>query len=212
MKLEIYDIAKLKASLVCAAKKDIRAHLIGVFVEVCAEHILLVSANGHMMSVIRSKFVALHEDGTVDTRAVGKSFIIPREAIESFLKICGKHSTARIDFDIRPEGETERIHFIISDSQGHKVEGKEIDGRFPAWRKCIPSIPRDSEKGPSVSYDASCVGDFGKIATILGYKHKGVTLTEYYGNTFSVSIGDEDFFGVMMGMKDAVELDYSWVK
>ncbi len=212
MKLEIYDTAKLKAALVCAAKDDVRNYLNGILVEVHAEHILLVSTNGHTASVIRSKYVALNEDGSVDGRGVGKSFIIPREAIESFLKVCSKHSCAKISFDTQPEGELERIHFAISDSQGHKVEGKSLDGKYPNWRKIIPSNPRDPDNGPCVSYNASYVGYFGKIATILGFKNPAVKLTEYCGSVFSVSIGHEDFFGVLMGMRDLGDVDHSWLK
>lgn len=212
MKIEIYDTAKLKASLVCAPKNDVRTYLNGILVEIHAEHILLVSTNGHIASVIRSKYVALNEDGSVDGRGVGRSFIIPREAIESFLKVCSKHSCATINFDTQIDGELERIHFAISDSQGHKVEGKSVDGKYPDWRKIIPSVPRDTEKGPCVTYNASYVGDFGKIATILGFKNPAIKLTEYYGSMFRISIGSEDFFGLLMGMKDLAEQDYSWVK
>lgn len=212
MKLEIYDTSKLKASLVCAAKDDVRNYLEGILVEVHAKHILLVSTNGHFMSVIRSKYVALHEDGSFDGRAVGKSFIIPRESIESFLKICDKGSTATIDFDTQPDGGLDRVQFAIHDSQGHMVEGKSIDGKYPDWRGIIPSVPRDSAKGPCVTYNASYVGDFGRIAKILGLKNQAVKLTEYYGSTFMVNITHEDFLGVLMGMKDLADVDTAWVE
>jgi len=204
MRIEIYDTPKLKASLVCAAKKDVREYLCGVLIEVQAENILLVSADGHRASVILSKF-------DVDPGAVGSKFIIPREAIESFLKVAGKNSTATIDFETQQEGEVDRVHFSISDNQGHKIEGKALGGRFPDWRSIIPSVPRDSEKGPTVSYNASYVSDFGKIAVILGSKEPIINLTEYCENLFKVDIGNDDFVGVLMGRSVYTGSDSSWL-
>jgi DNA polymerase III beta subunit, central domain len=110
---------QLKAALECAAKKDIRPHLVGVHVErVASGTVYIVSTDGHKMFVGKLEIEA----------GLCESLTIPRDKIELVLK--SKQS------------------YIVLDSEANTLGGipfEPLEGRFPDWRRVVPEGKADDE-------------------------------------------------------------------
>lgn len=206
MQITITNISKLKASLICAAKKDPRFYLNGVLIEIHAEHVLLVSTDGHRLSIIRSLFAEASGE------AIGHKIIIPRELIESFLRSAKKGLPATIHFEPFTEGEVNGYELSLHDGSGLKISGRTIEGTFPDWRKVYNTQAHLSEERKPLSVNAAYVGDFGKVAEALGYKCPAVKLTTICDGMYKVDILHEDFAGILMGVRESESKDTSWVK
>lgn len=208
MQITITDIRKLKAALICAAKKDVRYYLNGVLVEVHAKHILLVSTDGHRLSIIRSMFDA-------DTKAIGHKFIIPREMIERYLKAADKAIITAIHFEPSEKDGVEGYEISIQDNLGSLViDGRAIDGKLPKWREVYSRQYKFEPGVRAFSANHSYIADFGKIAEILGCRKANVHVQflEISPGEYKVDIGDENFSGILMGVRERPFTDDSWVK
>lgn len=208
MQITITDIRKLKAALICAAKKDVRYCLNGVLVEVHAKHILLVSTDGHRLSIIRSTFDADH-------KAIGHKFIIPREMIERYLNAADKGIITAIHFEPSEKDGVEGYEISIQDNLGSLViDGRAIDGKFPDWLMIYGTQSEIPLEVRVFSANHSYIADFGKIAEILGCRKANVHVQflEVSPGMYKVDIGNEDFSGILMGIRDRQYTDTSWVK
>lgn len=72
---------QLKAALICAAKKDIRTYLNGVYFDPAG---YVVTMDGHRLLI--QKTAAFEGDG----------FIVPRASVEGAVKMCGKYQTIEV--------------------------------------------------------------------------------------------------------------------
>lgn len=210
MHITITDISKLKAALIFAAKKDIRYYLNGVLVEVQNDQILLVSTDGHRLSIIRSTF-----DADQDHKAIGHKFIIPREMIERYLKAAGKGVLTSIHFEPSVKNGVEGYEISIQDHLGSLViDGRAIDGKFPYWRKVYSTRSEIPLEVRVFSANSSYIAEFGKIAKILGSRKDSVHVQflEISPGRYRVDIGHKDFSGILMGIRDTEFTDTSWVK
>lgn len=197
------EVKKLKAALVTAAKEDTRFYLNGVFVEVHAQHILLVSADGYRMSVIRDAA------NVPDEAYVGKSFIIPRKLVEDAVKNI-KFDRCVVSFTPAETMDSDVTEQIKIESPGVKLSGAAVDAKFPEWRRVLPNGP--TKNITDFQVNAAYVGDFAKISTILGDKSAAITVRQGVGNgAYLVTLGCEDYVGVLMGARNSETPVPTWI-
>lgn len=171
------DAARMYAMQHTAATKDIRYYLNGVCVERRNGRVILASTNGHIAG-------AMHCGESVGPDV---AFIIPLDTIKKCKPTKGSTLVA-----VTYDDETKRIEI-------ERVDGvllaQAVDGKFPDWRRIVPTPQTDAEIG---QFDPEMMTAFKKIATILGntvcprIHHAGTN------GAALVSIGDDDFIGVAM--------------
>lgn len=155
MKITI-DHSIIKALLICAAKQDIRYYLKGVCVDARANgDVVLVATDGHRLLAYPVAADA------IEALAPGE-YILPREALEA-VKPC---KAGRVTLPIT-------IEIDVARRLENKITGATsaitplIDGRFPDWRRVIPK----SVSNEPAQFQADYIGDFGRVAELLGAKH-----------------------------------------
>jgi DNA polymerase-3 subunit beta len=173
----IFSQNQLKAALECAAKKDIRHHLVGVHVErVASGTVYIVSTDGHKMFVGKLEI----EAGTPE------SLIIPRDKIELVLK--SKQS------------------YIVLDSEANTLGGipfEPLEGRFPDWRRVVPEGKADDEG--TAQFDPMYVSQCSKALTYWA-NGKEVMASIYHrgaNNSALITRNDGLAFCVIMPRRDA---------
>lgn len=134
---------ELKALLITSSKKDIRAYLNGIYFESTDRGIVAVSTDGHRLLALQ----VLNDEGRQDL-----SVIIPREAIEKAVKTKAVSVIVTLDAD----------RFTLDDGT-QSIGGLVCDGRFPDWRRVIPT----SVSGEASSFQNEYLADFDKIARLL---------------------------------------------
>lgn len=151
----------LAAALVCAAKKDARYYLNGVFIEPLSSGYCVVATDGTIL------FAGMSRNADTPTKPI----IIPRDACEAALK------TKR--YAIICE-EKEDGTYILADS----IAFSPVNGTFPIWRNAVPrpkgvSTPEFGPLSPDV------LGTIAKSAKSLGIKQDCVTPVFPHGPTSS---------------------------
>lgn len=126
---------ELKASLLTAAKDDEkRSFLIGVSIERSQDglHVLLVSTNGHVLSVINSSMQKheVAEEGAFDP------FTLARKHIKTAL-MSGDEKYDIECYKDRLSGSGRVITMIGEDSR-IQVMMPEVEGTFPKWNLIVP--------------------------------------------------------------------------
>ena len=186
MKITI-DHNIVKALLICAAKQDIRYYLKGICVDARANgDVVLVTTDGHRLLAYPVATDA------IEALAPGQ-YIIPREALEA-VKPCkaGRHMLP--------------ITIEIDTAKGleNKITGATstvtplIDGKFPDWRRVLPK----TVSGEPAQYQAEYLGDFGRIADLLGTKQPHI----HYNGSAAAIVGNLGAaLGVLMPMRSDAE-------
>lgn len=198
------DRKALKAVSYMMAKKDVRYYLNGVYVEYSPLETRLIATNGHMLAVHRS-----------DAENEGSgSFIIPDSTVASMLRWKGvsKHNATPITITVDNGAHTASFH-------GESIVFTPIDGKFPDWRRVIPTGPFNgiaSQLNARYVYAMHRAGDAlyddPKRLSRVSITHNGAVpdekdasgevLRKGHGPTAAlVSVnGDPDFIGVIMPM------------
>jgi DNA polymerase-3 subunit beta len=186
MKITI-DHNIVKALLICAAKQDIRYYLKGICVDARANgDVVLATTDGHRLLAYPVATDA------IEALAPGQ-YIIPREALEA-VKPCkaGRHMLP--------------ITIEIDTAKGleNKITGATstvtplIDGKFPDWRRVLPK----TVSGEPAQYQAEYLGDFGRIADLLGTKQPHI----HYNGSAAAIVGNLGAaLGVLMPMRSDAE-------
>ena len=185
----------LKALLLFSAKKDIRHYLNGVFFESCENGINSVATDGHALIAIRE---------SIDNQYTGLSAIIPRESLERAVK------TKSVSLIITTDNE----RFNIADG-GNVISGTCDDGRFPDYRRVIPSTCNNEP----ATYSAELLLNFEKVNKYLtGLDRPKVLQNGVNGALVKFTGADKsDFYhaiGVIMPMIDKLEFNHnvpSWL-
>ena len=186
MKITI-DHSVIKALLICAAKQDVRYYLKGVLVDARANgDVVLVTTDGHRMLAYPVATDA------IEALAPGQ-YIIPREALEA-VKPCkaGRHVlpiTIEID---TAKGLENKITGATS------VVTPLIDGIYPDWRRVLPK----TVSGEPTQYQAEYLGDFGRIADLLGTKYPHI---HHNGSSAAIVGNLGAALGVLMPMRSDAE-------
>ena len=186
MKITI-DHSVVKALLICAAKQDVRYYLKGVLVDARANgDVVLVTTDGHRMLAYPVATDA------IEALTVGQ-YILPREALEA-VKPC---KAGRVTLPITIEIDTAK-------GLENKITGATsvvtplIDGKFPDWRRVLPK----TVSGEPAQYQAEYLGDFGRIAELLGTKHPHV---HHNGSSAAIVGNLGAALGVLMPMRSHAE-------
>lgn len=108
----------LAAAMQCTAQKcEIRYYLIGVLFD--AQSKCFVGTNGNAMLVTKPGSAEIKDGAPRD-------FIMPLDFVENLLKL--HKGFAFVDITVHEDGRIET----------EKLNSKEIDGKFPQWRRCYP--------------------------------------------------------------------------
>ena len=186
MKITI-DHSVVKALLICAAKQDVRYYLKGVLVDARANgDVVLVTTDGHRMLAYPVATDA------IEALAPGQ-YIIPREALEA-VKPCkaGRH--------VLPI----TIEIDVANGRENKITGATstvtplIDGKYPDWRRVLPK----TVSGEPTQYQAEYLGDFGRIADLLGTKYPHI---HHNGSSAAIVGNLGAALGVLMPMRSDAE-------
>lgn len=199
----IQDINKLKAAMVCAAKEDIRYHLNGVLVEVHKDQVLMVSTDGHRMSVIREYLC-----NPVPEQLIGKSFIVPLSLIITAVKAIDRRFSFYFEFTrdkdlVQHDGSLKEYYSVkIGSDLGVGVSDKCVDGKYPDWRFIIPK-----SIGPAMgtfAADPAYLGDYVKMIKLFDPKKEKYRIQAYVDLTndhrFVINIGIDDVVCILMGV------------
>ena len=171
--MEFYiEVPVLKALLLTAGKEDDRIALNGIHVEYSKAGVLLVSTDGHRMSVARCDYDGEPFD----------PFIIKRLQVES---LKGKF--------YKPVKVTHENGVItIGD-----ITLSPIDAAYPYWRRVIPS----KLSGEPAYYNPAYYADLGKVRRLLGLRNYHFTGLEMNGESGALDQITPDFFVVIMPIR-----------
>lgn len=169
MKITV-DHSIVKALLICAAKMDVRYYLKGVCVDARANgDVVLVATDGHRLLAYPVAVAA------IEALAPGQ-YIIPREALEAVKPCKAGRVTLPLTIDIvtaPDQPDPERAGVTIKGKTSITVTGATsavtapIDGKYPDWRRVLPK----TVSGEPARYQAEYIGDFGRVAELLGTEH-----------------------------------------
>jgi len=167
----------LRALAISSAKKDVRYYLNGVLFE----GNYMVSTDGARMTVI------------VHREKLSGSFIVPIELLTRFLKGVPKKQEY-VDVTFQDDSFT-----LVNGPE--TVSGKVIDGRFPEWRRVIPSTltGESSQIAPDYYKDAF------EIYRLINGKDRAALY--YNGNSAAVVPCGANAFHVVMPVRPP-EMDY----
>ena len=195
-----------------AAKKDIRYYLNGVLIEVYANVAYIVATNGHALAVGR---IARDDHALMEGQGAA---IIPAEFL-------AKIKTGRVLELILTVSDAEDgvSDFTLDDvSEGTKTSGKTIDGKFPDWRRVVPSKVSGIPSQFNPEYLSVCMkasqdmgSRLGNIA--IGYNGAENQADKPTGRTYDgaalVDVGDENLTVVLMPWtQTAPTVSPEWVR
>jgi DNA polymerase-3 subunit beta len=171
---------QIKALLLTSAKKDIRAYLNGVYFESTTRGIVAVSTDGHRLLAIQVE----------NSEVEGLSAILPREALDRAIK------TKAVSLVITIEND----RFTLDDGT-QSTSGLLLEGRFPDWRRVIPS----TTSGEATSFSNEYLADFDKAARLLcggncKVLHNG-------GNGALIRFASDQAVGVVMPLRDSYTVE-----
>jgi len=177
------DLNLVKAAAVCTSKEEYRYYLNGVFITSDGEALVSVATDGHRLAAFRHN---VSQDAPLESFGV----IVPL-AIINGLKIARGDSTATLSH-------VEGLKWSIAHN-GQSITFDAVDGTFPDWRRVVPK----ETSGEVGQFNPSYIGDFAKMAKILGGKKDTPVRIAHNGEGPSlVSFGDEiDGIAVIMPIR-----------
>lgn len=190
MKLTI-DHNIIKALIKIAPKQDVRYYLVGMLIDVRAADVTLVATNGHALLAVPLPADALEGD------QVPGQYIIGRDALEAVKPVKVGRTTLPISIGIGADG-------AITITGATTATAKLIDGRYPDWRRVMPT----SATLEVAQFDPAYVSLFGDVRELLGGSSKGKPVIHHNGDRGALVSGlGRDALGVLMPMRaDAHEM------
>ena len=182
----------LKALSLLAAKKGLRDYLNGVYIEVKGKQAILVATDGATLGALRID---------LDTEVQTAAFIFP----ETLLAGITTKDFVEITYD---SGSA-----TISMEQGGKVlSAKAVEGRYPDWRRTIPSVVTGEQV---LSIFLKDVDKVAKACTLINDRPTRIVNVLHNGNGPCVAdTKNEDFVVVISPVKEKFLSNYSrssWV-
>lgn len=180
MKTIEFDYDHLRACMPHTAKNEVRFYLCGIYLG----DGFMAATNGHKLIMIE------------DERLAGCDYIIPRDAVDFFIKKLGtKPMNKTVTLTIGDDG------FNIMELMGRYEYFKFIDGKFPLVKKVDIPKPEKSEGNPM--FNISYMADFVKSFKILtGDNHADGLNILSRGNTESAYVElTDNAHGVLMPMR-----------
>jgi DNA polymerase-3 subunit beta len=132
------SLATLRAARTHAAEKDVRYYLQGVYLDTTAGKV--VATDGHRLFAANARGVKSHYPAV----------IIPNETIDAALKqFTGEYARGKSLGTVDVTVTVDESHLAIGTPTG-SVTGKALDGRFPEWRRVVPTPDAVGEHVPAV--------------------------------------------------------------
>jgi len=173
----------LKSLLIVAPAKDIRKYLHGINFSYFKGDLIMVATDG-------ARLLAVNNGPCEDEF---ENFTVPRELLENALK--------NYNYDvlqINVEGEVISIH-----TQNGTFSMSKVDGKFPDWRRVIPS---DNYEETASDFNTSLIVDFDKVNRLLGGAKGTYCGVQQNGNDCAlVAFRDENVIGVIMPLCKTVK-------
>ncbi len=113
----------LQATYFSMAQSDVRYFLNGVLIELTASKVTAVATDGHRLAMSQVKSQQSLQDG---------QFILPRKGVLELLRLIGELEDEKVLLSISEN------HFCLT-SKSFLFTSKLIDGKFPSYRRVIPS-------------------------------------------------------------------------
>lgn len=183
-------VGLVRAALRFAAKKDIRYYLNGVLIEYGTAGARIVATNGHIM-------IAARVDATATEAG---SIIVPREALETALKLNGKAGALLVEFaEAKTSDDDARNIRIWTGPTTQTVVVVEIVGRFPTWRRVIPA----STSGELANYNPDYLAAvYAAVHDVTGSKYARWPGIAYNGTGGALVTLSDDAQAVVMPLND----------
>ena len=182
MRNTYFDGGVLTAMAHLAGKKDIRYYLNGVLMEVNNDYIRCVATDGHVIGVFQQKNMGGDQGEPF-------SVIVPHDVIDKLDKKKLQHTLTKND-----DG------FVIDN-----IGFKGIDGKFPDYERVFKM---DKISGEVAQFNPDFIARFVKVGKALGMKHPMPVISHNGGKSALVSIGREDFVGLMMPYRSEAPMQF----
>jgi hypothetical protein len=132
------SLATLRAARTHTAEKDVRYYLQGVYLDTAAGKV--VATDGHRLFAANARGV----------KSNYPAVIIPNETIDAALKqFTGEYARGKSLGAVDVTVTVDESHLAIGTPTG-SVTGKALDGRFPEWRRVVPTPDAVGEHVPAV--------------------------------------------------------------
>jgi DNA polymerase-3 subunit beta len=132
------SLATLRAARTHTAEKDVRYYLQGVYLDTAAGKV--VATDGHRLFAANARGV----------KSNYPAVIIPNETIDAALKqFTGEYARGKSLGAVDVTVTIDESHIAIGTPTG-SVTGKALDGRFPEWRRVVPTPDAVGEHVPAV--------------------------------------------------------------
>lgn len=187
----------LRAIVKFAAKDDIRYYLQGVLLELGADDMRLCATNGHMLGLLRVPYA----DGDERPVQTGFEAIIPGDLIKG-IKKPGRRDAVGLTVELDPVAGT----VCLIDGETRST-AKLIDAKFPAYRSSIPGGRNGKLSGKVAQFNPEYVYAFLEARAEFGNKIPVVTIGHNGDSAALVTIGRDDFVGVLMPIRADASLD-----
>lgn len=179
---------------------DIRYYLNGLYLETGANGARLVGCDGHQLAVANL-------DGCYPEAAI----ILPNSLIAAVKSKPKAPQHVTLEFNHGTQHYKKNGEFIprnITLTIGEiTAMGKEIDGKFPDYRRSVPS----EVDGTSAQFDPRLISRIDKACAILG--HKSFTGIAYNGDKSGLSVITENFVVVTMPLNaEPSNVSPAWVQ
>ena len=183
----------LKALAITASTCPTRPALVGVCIDTTVSgRVNLVSTDGHRMTVVNVP--------TWEGDAAPGRYILPLFDVKN-AKPARKGEPVTVDILPGNPG-----RFTIKGKS--EVTGTLVDSQFAEWRRVCPASP----SGELAHYDMNYLGDFGRIATLLGRKY---AVIQHNGQGPALINLGADAFGILMPIRtdhvDKIATPPDWI-
>lgn len=132
------SLATLRAARTHTAEKDVRYYLQGVYLDTAAGKV--VATDGHRLFAANARGV----------KSNYPAVIVPNETIDAALKqFTGEYARGKSLGAVDVTVTVDESHLAIGTPTG-SVTGKALDGRFPEWRRVVPTPDAVGEHVPAV--------------------------------------------------------------
>lgn len=174
----------LESTAFCMALQDVRYYLNGLYMELEDRHIRAVATDGHRMAVTEL---------TQDQKAPNSTqFILPRKAVQEALRLLPNDETP-VNLMVGQN----HLRLVVHDLM---VTSKLIDGKFPDYRKVIPTA-----QTKTLLLDRGLFREaLNRAAILANEKYRGVRLNLQPGRLAITAHNPEQEEAV-----EELEVDYS---
>ena len=180
-----------------AANKDVRYYLNGINLEIGRKETRLVASDGTMLGCFRV------ESEQPDVDAPLTDVIIPNDLLKP-IKPTGLVEIIIGELETKDNGKGEKVPVsnarpVTLTYAGLSMSGKTLDGKFPDFRRVIPS----KVSGQPAQFDPRFTGTLAKAWSILhGGKGPHCVGLGFNGNDGAlITLADENFVGVIMPLR-----------